>query len=233
MQQDCRVHPPGGPIIALHHLRCRQALQHCHTPHTFGMATQPEQTASQALSNSVWAFSKLGQEDKALLEAVAVASVPQLSQFNAQNLANLVSQHGCIKQSRSDSSMAHALHICLRAAAVCFSRHVSSSEHDLIRAGVQAWAYANLMFQPPCQLLDHVATAAQRSITKFSPQNTSNLVWCALVAPAHARTARTLVPGTSLQGVVTLVFVPRYCVSSRAMCRVHAQGICTAGACRR
>jgi hypothetical protein len=51
-----------------------------------------------------------------------------------------------------------------------------------MRARVQAWAYANLMFQPPCQLLDHVATAAQRSITKFSPQNTSNLVWCALVA---------------------------------------------------
>jgi hypothetical protein len=44
----------------------------------------------QALSNTVWAFSKLGQEDKALLDAVAVASVPQLSQFNAQNLANLV-----------------------------------------------------------------------------------------------------------------------------------------------
>ena len=49
-------------------------------------------------------------------------------------------------------------------------------------AGVQAWAYANLMFLPPCQLLNHVATAAQRSITKFSPQNTSNLVWCAAVA---------------------------------------------------
>lgn len=78
--------------------------------------------------------------------------------------------------------MAHALHICLRAAAVCFSRHVSSSKHDLEPAGAQAWAYANLMFQPPCQLLDHLATAAQRSITKFSPQNTSNLVWCALVA---------------------------------------------------
>lgn len=44
----------------------------------------------QALSNTIWAFSKLGQEDEALLEAVAVASVPQLSQFNAQNLANLV-----------------------------------------------------------------------------------------------------------------------------------------------
>ena len=54
------------------------------------MTTQSEQTASQALSNTVWAFSKLGEEDKALLEAVAVASVPQLSQFNAQNLANLV-----------------------------------------------------------------------------------------------------------------------------------------------
>jgi hypothetical protein len=62
---------------------------------------QPERTALQALSNTVWAFSKLGQEDKALLEAVAVASVPQLSQFNAQNLANLV-KAAWLKQSRSN-----------------------------------------------------------------------------------------------------------------------------------
>jgi len=46
--------------------------------------------SSQALSNTVWAFSKLGEDEEALLDAVAAASVPQLPEFNAQNLANLV-----------------------------------------------------------------------------------------------------------------------------------------------
>lgn len=38
----------------------------------------------------MWAFSKLGEDEEALLDAVAAASVPQLPEFNAQNLANLV-----------------------------------------------------------------------------------------------------------------------------------------------
>lgn len=45
---------------------------------------------SQALSNTIWGFSKLGEEDTALLEAVAAASVPQLSQFNAQACVKLL-----------------------------------------------------------------------------------------------------------------------------------------------
>ena len=47
----------------------------------------------QALSNTVWALSKLaapGERDEALLDAVAGAMLPALPEFNAQNVANTV-----------------------------------------------------------------------------------------------------------------------------------------------
>jgi hypothetical protein len=47
----------------------------------------------QALSNTVWALSKLaapGERDEALLDAVAGAMLPALPDFNAQNIANTV-----------------------------------------------------------------------------------------------------------------------------------------------
>ena len=46
----------------------------------------------QALSNTVWALSKLEVEsrDSALLDAVAAAILPALPEFNAQNIANTV-----------------------------------------------------------------------------------------------------------------------------------------------
>ena len=47
---------------------------------------------AQALSNTVWALSKLEVEsrDSALLDAVAAAILPALPDFNAQNIANTV-----------------------------------------------------------------------------------------------------------------------------------------------
>ena len=47
----------------------------------------------QALSNTVWALSKLAVEsrDSVLLDAVAAAMLPVLPEFNAQNIANTVS----------------------------------------------------------------------------------------------------------------------------------------------
>lgn len=47
---------------------------------------------SQALSNTVWALSKLEVEtrDSALLDAVAATILPALPDFNAQNIANTV-----------------------------------------------------------------------------------------------------------------------------------------------
>lgn len=48
----------------------------------------------QALSNTVWGFSKLGEEDPALLEAVAKASVMKLPHFNAQVCRGQPTQRG-------------------------------------------------------------------------------------------------------------------------------------------
>ena len=50
---------------------------------------------AQALSNTVWALSKLAVEsrDSVLLDAVAVAMLPVLPEFNAQNIANTVCTH--------------------------------------------------------------------------------------------------------------------------------------------
>lgn len=47
--------------------------------------------AVQALSNTVWSFSKLGQVHNQLLDTVAAVTLRKLSSFNAQNIANTVS----------------------------------------------------------------------------------------------------------------------------------------------
>lgn len=45
----------------------------------------------QALSNTAWACSKLGVYSKELLDAIAQEASKKLRDFNAQNIANLVS----------------------------------------------------------------------------------------------------------------------------------------------
>lgn len=45
----------------------------------------------QALSNTAWACSKLGVYSKELLDAIAQEASKKLHDFNAQNIANLVS----------------------------------------------------------------------------------------------------------------------------------------------
>lgn len=46
--------------------------------------------AVQALSNTVWAFSKLEVLDAALFAAIAREATGKLPRFNAQNIANTV-----------------------------------------------------------------------------------------------------------------------------------------------
>ena len=45
---------------------------------------------AQALSNTVWAFSKLEVLDKELFGAIAREATGKLPRFNAQNIANTV-----------------------------------------------------------------------------------------------------------------------------------------------
>ena len=45
---------------------------------------------AQALSNTLWAFSKLGYEDSVLFPAVNRRVVAMLPSFSTQNLANVV-----------------------------------------------------------------------------------------------------------------------------------------------
>ena len=47
--------------------------------------------AAQALSNTVWAFSKLEVLDEELFSAIAREAIEKLPGFNAQNIANTVS----------------------------------------------------------------------------------------------------------------------------------------------
>lgn len=61
---------------------------------------------------------------------------------------------------------------------------------NLANRVLQVWAFANLNRKPPGGLLDKVAHMAERKMSTFSPQNTSNLLWC---APCYAR-ARHLLP---------------------------------------
>ena len=49
----------------------------------------------------------------------------------------------------------------------------------LVNRVLQVWAFANLNRKPPGGLLDKVADMAERKMSTFSPQNTSNLLWCA------------------------------------------------------
>jgi hypothetical protein len=42
------------------------------------------------LANTIWAFSKLGQDDVFLLDAIAEETTARIATFNAQNLANTV-----------------------------------------------------------------------------------------------------------------------------------------------
>ena len=46
---------------------------------------------SQALSNTVWGFSKLEVVHERLLDAVAAIALRKLQSFNGQNIANTVS----------------------------------------------------------------------------------------------------------------------------------------------
>lgn len=48
------------------------------------------QCAVQALSNTVWGFSKLEVVHEQLLDAVAAAALKKLHVFNGQNIANTV-----------------------------------------------------------------------------------------------------------------------------------------------
>ncbi len=45
----------------------------------------------------------------------------------------------------------------------------------------QAWAYANLTYEPPGELMEHIAEASERRLSSFSPQNASNLLWCGCI----------------------------------------------------
>lgn len=156
-----------------------------------------------------------------------MASVPQLSQFNAQNLANLVRpawSHPAKPQLLKRGTCSSRL--LLAPLSLHSTRQWQQTWSDV--PCVQAWAYANLMFEPPCQLLDHVATAAQRSITKFSPQNTSNLIWCALVERTCAE--RKLAPGTSCTACHSCALHVTLCQqSSHMLCacagRLHGWGM--------
>lgn len=47
-------------------------------------------TIVQALSNTVWSFSKLGHEHNQLLDTIAAVTLRKLPSFNAQNIANTV-----------------------------------------------------------------------------------------------------------------------------------------------
>ena len=49
--------------------------------------------AVQALSNTVWSFSKLGQVHNQLLDTIAADTRTKLSDFNAQDIANTVIPH--------------------------------------------------------------------------------------------------------------------------------------------
>ena len=44
----------------------------------------------QALSNTLWAMSKFGFKNAALLDAMATCAAQRMSAFNAQNMANTV-----------------------------------------------------------------------------------------------------------------------------------------------
>ena len=48
----------------------------------------------QALSNTVWALSKLDRLDETLFTAIVQQVLQQLTRFNAQNVANTVSTSG-------------------------------------------------------------------------------------------------------------------------------------------
>lgn len=45
----------------------------------------------QALSNTLWAVSKLGYKDEELMHAIAGCATAKIASFNAQNIANTVS----------------------------------------------------------------------------------------------------------------------------------------------
>ena len=47
----------------------------------------------QALSNTIWGFSKLEVVHEKLLDAVAAMALKKLPQFNGQNIANTVSSY--------------------------------------------------------------------------------------------------------------------------------------------
>lgn len=47
---------------------------------------------SQALSNTLWAMSKLGFKDTAFMHAIAGCAIAKIATFNAQNIANSVSK---------------------------------------------------------------------------------------------------------------------------------------------
>ena len=47
----------------------------------------------QALSNTVWSYSKLGEVHEQLLRTVAQVTLNKLPDFNPQNVANTVHSH--------------------------------------------------------------------------------------------------------------------------------------------
>ena len=131
---------------------------------------------SQALSNTVWAFSKLECLDEALFSDALAHILLRLPHFNSQNVANTVRPF---------------LPLCMLAVlahvAILASHRVSGQRlhpapylacrlapEDMRQTVLQVWGFANLGFNPGQQLWDAVARTTMHSIASFSPQNISN-----------------------------------------------------------
>ena len=145
----------------------------------------------QGLSLTAWAFAKAsaGQAPpQALLDAIAVAAIPRLHEFKAQELANLAWAYG--KSEHAAPALLDAI------AAAASPRLDDFKSQELANL---AWAYGKSEHAAPA-LLDKIAAAATPRLGEFQPQGLANTAW-AFAKAGH--------PAPSLFEAITLAAVTR------------------------
>lgn len=129
----------------------------------------------QALSNTVWALSKLDTLDEALFTAIVQQVLDKLTRFNAQNVANTVSLTDGTSAhhlNRSPTDPAPAHHPLLNMLYLP-AQNLHGALRD-ISVLAQIWGFANMGFDPGQQLWDAVAQNSIYTMHEYSPQNIAN-----------------------------------------------------------
>lgn len=117
-----------------------------------------------ALANTAWAFASLGWE-LPLIRALAAASLPMISDFGSQSIANMawaLARMQVVNCPLLNSLSAQAL--------------PTLTEANPQNLSNTAWAFSKRGFLPK-PLMDAIAAAALPLITEFTSQEMANSVW--------------------------------------------------------